>query len=105
MRIWRSKPMRLFTTKAAITRPAARAIWRVAEECMGVIICGRRMIRSVLTQNIRLIMMNSRGAMSKGRIFLFRWNKPEAEGYAQELEKLGWEVDYEWEDGARGGNK
>lgn len=63
------------------------------------------MIRSVLTQNIRLIMMNSRGAMSKGRIFLFHWNKPEAEGYAQELEKLGWEVDYEWEDGARGGNK
>lgn len=43
--------------------------------------------------------------MSKGRIFLFHWNKPEAEGYAQELEKQGWAVDYEWEDGARGGNK
>lgn len=42
--------------------------------------------------------------MSKGRIFLFHWNKPEAEGYAGQLEKDGWEVEYEWEDGARGGN-
>lgn len=43
--------------------------------------------------------------MSKGRVFLFHWNKAEAEGYAQELERQGWDVDYEWEDGARGGNK
>ncbi len=43
--------------------------------------------------------------MSKGRIFFFHWNKPEAEGYAQELEKLGWEVDYEWEDGAAAATK
>jgi len=27
---WRSKPIRLLSTKAAITVPAARAIWRVA---------------------------------------------------------------------------
>lgn len=43
--------------------------------------------------------------MSKGRIFLFHWNRPEAKEYAEQLEKDGWEVDYEWEDGARGGNK
>jgi hypothetical protein len=43
--------------------------------------------------------------MSKGRIFLFQWNQAEAEAYAKDLEKLGWDVDYEWEDGARGGAK
>jgi hypothetical protein len=43
--------------------------------------------------------------MSKGRIFLFHWNQAEAEAYAKDLEKLGWDVDYEWEDGARGGAK
>ena len=43
--------------------------------------------------------------MSKGRLFLFHWNKSEAQTYADELEKQGWEVDYEWQDGARGGNK
>ena len=43
--------------------------------------------------------------MSKGRLFLFHWNKPEAQSYVDELEKQGWEVDYEWQDGARGGKK
>ncbi|MEX2161056.1 MAG: hypothetical protein WD751_03995 [Anaerolineales bacterium] len=43
-------------------------------------------------------------AMSKGRLFLFHWNKPEAEEYAKQLRGQGWEVDFEWEDGARGGN-
>jgi hypothetical protein len=43
--------------------------------------------------------------MSKGHLFLFHWNKPEAQTYVDELEKQGWEVDYEWEDGARGGKK
>ena len=43
--------------------------------------------------------------MSKGKVFLFHWNEPEAKAYAEELEKQGWEVDFEWEDGARGGNK
>lgn len=43
--------------------------------------------------------------MSKGRLFLFHWNKPEAQIYVDELEKQGWEVDHEWEDGARRGNK
>lgn len=41
--------------------------------------------------------------MSKGRLFLFHWNKAEAEGHANDLRKLGWEVHLEWEDGARGG--
>ena len=40
--------------------------------------------------------------MSKDRLFLFHWNKAEAEGYANDLRKLGWEVDLEWKDGARG---
>lgn len=43
--------------------------------------------------------------MSKGYIFLFHWNQAEAKDYAQQLEKDGWQVDYEWEDGARGGKK
>ncbi len=43
--------------------------------------------------------------MSKGRIFLFHWNQPEAIAYADELEKEGWEVEFESEDGARGGKK
>ncbi|MEX1247864.1 MAG: hypothetical protein WEA61_05235 [Anaerolineales bacterium] len=43
-------------------------------------------------------------AMSKGRLFLFHWNRPEAEEYAKGLRGQGWEVDFEWEDGARGGN-
>lgn len=42
--------------------------------------------------------------MSKGRIFLFHWNKTEAEAYAEELRGQGWDVDLESEDGARGGN-
>lgn len=42
--------------------------------------------------------------MSKGHIFLFHWNKPEAEAYAEDLRGQGWDVDLEWEDGARGGN-
>ena len=41
--------------------------------------------------------------MNKGRVFLFHWNKAEAEGYADGLRKAGWAVDLEWEDGARGG--
>jgi len=41
--------------------------------------------------------------MNKGRVFLFHWNKAEAEGYANGLRKAGWAVDLEWEDGARGG--
>ncbi len=40
--------------------------------------------------------------MTKGRLFLFHWNKSEAEEYANTLRKEGWEVDLEWEDGARG---
>ncbi len=43
--------------------------------------------------------------MSKGRVFLFHWNKPEAQAYVDELEKQGWDVEYEWEDGARGGKE
>lgn len=43
--------------------------------------------------------------MSKGRVFLFHWNQAEAKEYALAIEKDGWVVDYEWEDGARGGNK
>ena len=39
--------------------------------------------------------------MSKGRIFLFHWNQNEAKEYAEQLEKEGWDVDYEWEDGAK----
>ena len=41
--------------------------------------------------------------MAKGRVFLFHWNKAEAEEYAEALRKEGWAVDLEWEDGARGG--
>jgi hypothetical protein len=41
--------------------------------------------------------------MTKGRLFLFHWNKAEAEEYASALRKEGWQVDLEWEDGARGG--
>ncbi len=41
--------------------------------------------------------------MSKGRLFLIHWNKPEAEAYAKTLRGWGWEVDFEYEDGARGG--
>ncbi len=36
-RIWRSKPVRLLRTKATITVPAARAIWRLADEAVEVI--------------------------------------------------------------------
>lgn len=43
--------------------------------------------------------------MPKGRLFLFHWNKPEAQTYVDELEKQDWKVDFEWEDGARGGKK
>ena len=42
--------------------------------------------------------------MSKGRLFLLHWNKEEAEAYANDLRQQGWEVDFEYEDGARGGN-
>lgn len=41
--------------------------------------------------------------MSKGRLFLIHWNKPEAESYAESLRSWGWDVDLETEDGARGG--
>ena len=41
--------------------------------------------------------------MSKGRLFLIHWNKPEAEAYAQTLRGWGWDVHFEFEDGARGG--
>lgn len=41
--------------------------------------------------------------MNKGRVFLIHWNKPEAESYAETLRSWGWDVDYEHEDGARGG--
>lgn len=40
--------------------------------------------------------------MSKGRVFLLHWNKPEAEEYAQTLRSWGWDVDLEYADGARG---
>ncbi len=41
--------------------------------------------------------------MSKGRLFLIHWDKPEAEAYAETLRGWGWEVEFEYEDGARGG--
>jgi len=43
--------------------------------------------------------------MSKGRVFLFHWNQSEAREFADQLEKDSWDVDCEWEDGTRGGNK
>lgn len=42
--------------------------------------------------------------MAKGRIFLIHWNEAEAEQYAVALRGMGWKVDFEAEDGARGGN-
>ncbi len=36
-RTWRSSPVRLLSTKATITVPAARAIWRFADEAVEVI--------------------------------------------------------------------
>lgn len=42
--------------------------------------------------------------MSKGRVFLFHWNQSEIEDYASKLRAWGWDVDTEWEDGARGGS-
>ncbi len=41
--------------------------------------------------------------MGKGRLFLIHWNKAEAEKYAKTLRGLGWVVDLETKDGARGG--
>jgi hypothetical protein len=41
--------------------------------------------------------------MSKGRVFLFLWDESEAQAAAQILRDWGWEVEVEWEDGARGG--
>jgi DNA-binding response OmpR family regulator len=41
--------------------------------------------------------------MPEGRLFLIHWNLPEAEAYAETLRGWGWEVDFEYEDGARGG--
>lgn len=41
--------------------------------------------------------------MSKGRLFLIHWDKAEAEVYADTLRGWGWDVDFEYEDGARGG--
>ena len=38
-------------------------------------------------------------------VFLFHWNKPEAEELAHKIGSFGCKVDYEWEDGARGGGK
>jgi hypothetical protein len=40
--------------------------------------------------------------MRKGRIFLFHWNQAEAEEYAKGLRDQGWDVNLEWQDGARG---
>lgn len=39
----------------------------------------------------------------KGRLFLIHWNQGEAEEHAQKLRATGWDVDIEYEDGARGG--
>lgn len=41
--------------------------------------------------------------MSKGRVFLFLWDEDEAEATAQTIRDWGWNVDVEWQDGARGG--
>jgi len=41
--------------------------------------------------------------MSKGHIFLVHWDKPEAEAHAKTLRAWGWNVDFEYEDGARAG--
>lgn len=41
--------------------------------------------------------------MSKGRVFLFLWKEGEAEAAAQTIRDWGWEVELEWQDGARGG--
>ncbi|HLA97103.1 MAG TPA: hypothetical protein VJL34_01515 [Anaerolineales bacterium] len=40
----------------------------------------------------------------KGRLFLFQWHEESAQQRARELREAGWEVEVEWEDGARGGN-
>lgn len=42
--------------------------------------------------------------MSKGHVFLIHWNEREAEVYAKTIRSWGWDVDYEYEDGARGGS-
>jgi DNA-binding response OmpR family regulator len=39
--------------------------------------------------------------MSKGRLFLLHWDKEEAEAFADNLRKQGWDVDVESEDGGR----
>jgi CheY-like chemotaxis protein len=41
----------------------------------------------------------------KGSLFLFHWNPEEAEARAKQLSDAGWHVEFEWEDGARGGKK
>ncbi|MEW6128118.1 MAG: hypothetical protein AB1757_13845 [Acidobacteriota bacterium] len=41
----------------------------------------------------------------KGRIFLFQWDEVSAAKRAEALRTNGWQVDYEAEDGARGGKK
>lgn len=41
--------------------------------------------------------------MNKGRLFLIHWNLAEAEAYAETLQGWGWDVEFEHEDGARGG--
>ena len=41
----------------------------------------------------------------KGRLFLFHWKTAEAAELAKGLRKLGWTVDFEGENGARGGKK
>lgn len=42
--------------------------------------------------------------MNKGRLFLIHWNQLETESYANALRALGWQVDTESTDGARGGH-
>jgi len=39
----------------------------------------------------------------KGRLFLIHWNQTEAEAHAQKLRDEGWQVELEFEDGARAG--
>jgi len=40
--------------------------------------------------------------MSKGRVFVFAWSQAEAEAAARLISGWGWQVDTEWQDGARG---
>lgn len=44
----------------------------------------------------------NKATMSKGRIFLFHWQQSASEALADDLRRLGWEVELEWQDGRRG---